>query len=394
MFSPSQTNMTPNRITLVAALTAAITTAACSSTDQQPEKATGGMEPEVAVVATIDASWRSVPLGASVEKGLDFLISAQGEDGGFGQDGRDPRTGVALESEGRDVANTAMVALAMLRAGTTPSDGRYTDQLLAAVDFIASHVEKAPAEGLAITDRQNTQVQRKLGPYVDTFLAAMLLSELKGQMPDERTEKRVGSALEKCVDKIEKNQQADGSWNSGGGWAPVISTSLASRSLAEARKKGVEVDDDVLLRVDTYTKDQFDGKQGAFKPSGADAGVALYSVAQAFEQASRTEESVEENKELLEKAGQMLDSASFQSGFGSMGGEEFISYMNISDSLRRQGGEKWQSWNRDIVERLTKLQNQDGSWAGHHCITGRVACTSAAIMTILAERVGPKPAGD
>ena len=69
-----------------------------------------------------------------------------------------------------------------------------------------------------------------------------------------------------------------------------------------------------------------------------------------------------------------------------MGGEEFISYMNLSDSLARIGGEPWVKWNTNIKERLVKLQNQDGSWAGHHCITGRVACTSAAIMTLLTER--------
>ena len=241
---------------------------------------------------------------------------------------------------------------------------------------------------------QNSQIQRKLGRFVDTFLAAMLLSELKGQMPDETTEQRVCAALEKCIDKIESNQQADGSWNSGDGWAPVIGTSLASRGLGEAAKKGMAVDTAVLERVDRYTKSQFDGKQRAFKAGRSDAGVQLYSVAQAYEQASRTEESAADNRELLEVAGGMLESATFTAGYGSMGGEEFISYMNISDSLRRTGGEKWQSWNRDIVERLTKLQNQDGSWAGHHCITGRIACTSAAVLTILAERMGPRPAGE
>ena len=119
-----------------------------------------------------------MPLGETVDKGLAWLATSQATDGGYGQDGRDTRTGVALESEGRDVANTAMAALAMLRAGTTPNEGRYSDHLLAAVNFILGHIEKAPAEGLAITDREGTQIQRKLGRYVDTFLASMLLSEL------------------------------------------------------------------------------------------------------------------------------------------------------------------------------------------------------------------------
>lgn len=335
--------------------------------------------------------WRGVPLHEVVEKGLQFLVAAQGKNGGYGQDGRDPRAAVGMESQGYDVANSAMVALALLRAGTSPTNGIYTDALLSTVNFILNHIEKAPQEGLSITDINGTQIQRKLGPYVDIFLSAMLLSELNGRMPDEQGEARVKKALEKCVAKIEANQQADGSWNQGG-WAPVISTSLASRSLDAARKRGIDVDGEVMDNADGYARDQFDEKTGNFKVGEADAGVSLYKVAQALEQASRSEESREANKPMLEKAGALLSSSSFQAGFGSMGGEEFISYMNLSDSLARTGGEPWVKWNTNIKERLVKLQNQDGSWAGHHCITGRIACTSAAIMTLLTERTIAKDA--
>ena len=37
-------------------------------------------------------------------------------------------------------------------------------------------VETSPADGLAITDQNGTQIQRKLGPYIDTFLTSRLLS--------------------------------------------------------------------------------------------------------------------------------------------------------------------------------------------------------------------------
>ena len=73
-------------------------------------------------------------------------------------------------------------------------------------------------------------------------------------------------------------------------------------------------------------------------------------------------------------------------GFGSMGGEEYFSYLNISDSLRRTGGEEWETWNGKIKTQLARMQNEEGSWAGHHCITGRVAVTSAAVLTLLADQ--------
>src|SRR4029453_12287458 len=70
---------------------------------------------------------------------------------------------------------------------------------------------------------------------------------------------RIRSGLEKCVAKIQRNQTRDGSWNTGGGWAPLLGTSMASRSLYAAGQKGVAVDQGVLARADEYTvKNQTD----------------------------------------------------------------------------------------------------------------------------------------
>jgi hypothetical protein len=82
---------------------------------------------------------------------------------------------------------------------------------------------------------------------------------------------------------------------------------------------------------------------------------------------------------------------SFVSGFGSNGGEEFLSYMNISESLVVQGGQAWREWDAAMSGNLARIQNQDGSWSGHHCITGRNFCTAAALLVLLADRT-PLPA--
>ena len=60
------------------------------------------------------------PVSAAVDKGARWLASAQGADGGWGQDGGEAssaRPGERLESSGNDVANTAVAALALLQAG-------------------------------------------------------------------------------------------------------------------------------------------------------------------------------------------------------------------------------------------------------------------------------------
>jgi hypothetical protein len=112
------------------------------------------------------------------------------------------------------------------------------------------------------------------------------------------------------------------------------------------------------------------------------AGVALYRDAQALEQLSRTPAARAKNAPQIAAINGRLSDTKFVDGFGSIGGEEFFSYLNISDSLRRSGGKAWNEWYSSITEKILKLQNNDGTWSGHHCITGRVAVTSAAILNL------------
>jgi squalene-hopene cyclase-like protein len=363
---------------------------------------------------TTAASSTPVPtkqVRAAVEKGAKWLASVQGADGGWGQDGGETshnRQNVDLESKGNDVANTAVAALALLRAGN-----QYRTNIERAVNFILQKVEASPADGLGITDVNQTQIQRKLGPYIDTFLASMLLAKVDGTLAIAN-QARARRGLEKCVAKIQQNQLGDGSWNIGGGWAPVLGTSLASRSLYEAGKKGVSVNKEVMQRADSYTVSIQEARISPPKGSGSgsgtgvgpgsaagvgslggvgravesetlrmSAGVDLYQDAQALEQFSRTAETRAKNSKQIAAITAKLSDEKFVAGFGSIGGEEFFSYLNISDSLKRTGGKEWSDWHSKITDKILKLQNSDGTWAGHHCITGRVAVTSAAILNLM-----------
>jgi len=77
-----------------------------------------------------------------------------------------------------------------------------------------------------------------------------------------------------------------------------------------------------------------------------------------------------------------MDTGALIRGFGSVGGEEMLSYMMISDTLAEDGGDDWNAWQERIGRHLSASQNADGSWSGHHCITSTPFVTAAAVMTL------------
>ena len=110
-----------------------------------------------------------------------------------------------------------------------------------------ARIEKADTDSLYVTDVRNTQLQSKIGPYVDTFLANLLLAELKDKAGEQN--KSLVAALDKTMKKIVKHQGADGNFAGNAGWAPVLSVGIANKSITRASLNGVAVDGVVLERA-------------------------------------------------------------------------------------------------------------------------------------------------
>ena len=190
----------------------------------------------------------SKPLSENVQKGLGFLVQTQLKNGGWGQGEESANMGSGLQlKDTPSVADTCVCTLALIRAGSTPKSGPHAAQIRKALDYLCAEVEEADAKSLFITKIRGTRVQSKLGQYVDTFLAAMVLAEVKDQMPDAESRKRLMAALDKTMDKIEKNQQSDGTWAKDG-WAPTLSQAMAVKALNRAAQAGVEVSENVRAK--------------------------------------------------------------------------------------------------------------------------------------------------
>jgi hypothetical protein len=70
------------------------------------------------------------------------------------------------------------------------------------------------------------------------------------------------------------------------------------------------------------------------------------------------------------------------SGFGNNGGEEFLSFLQTGESLVIGKDQGWRNWYQQTTGRIVAIQNNDGSWNGHHCITSPVFCTATALLIL------------
>jgi len=396
------------------------------------------------------------PLSENTRRGLAWLVRAQHPDGSWGQGEESAQMGNSMEkiAQSANVADSCLAALALIRAGSTPGSGEQAAEIRKALEFVCKEIEQADAQSLFITNLKGTRTQAKLGQFADTFMASMLLAEARHQMPDEASRKRVAAAFHKVMDKIEKNQKADGTWD-GQGWAPVLQQSLAAKGINRAAQSGLPVDERVRERAEKFAGDHFEtvnadrpssapsvrlkapeaaaasGGSAAFADggggAGGTAGVELYGFAgnlsamqdQENTNAARethlrdelaqttasekkkeiqtTLDRYEANRKQLKEVKtalvQRLDDTQFIQGFGSNGGEEFLSYMNIGEALVVNGGPEWEKWDKQITENLNRIQNEDGSWTGHHCITGRTFCSAAAILVLTTDRAPVPVAG-
>ena len=356
---------------------------------------------------------------SSLKKGLVWIASAQLNNGGWGagthsrQDVRDPHAVPA------DPATTALVGMALLRNGNTLTKGKYAENLKKALDFLLEAVENTPEQSKYITNLKATQPQTKLGQNIDAILTMQFFTNIisKIDKKDCSCIERIEKALDKCVHKIQQAQDVDGGIRDGG-WAPVLQSALANNALESAKEVGAKVDDKVLEKSRDYQKGNFDTQTNS-AVTGKAAGVMLYSVSgsarASAKEARRADSAVakakkdgklkataEVNEESLVVAGlskteakkyetayKIRGAASKRaqdgdviSGFGSNGGEEFLSYLMTGESLVISQDNSWKNWFEKMAGRMVQIQTNDGSWQGHHCITSPVFCTATCLLIL------------
>ena len=355
---------------------------------------------------------------ASIDQGLIWITKAQQNNGGWGAGSHYRQQEMDPHSVPADPATTSLVCMALLRSGSTLTQGTYNSQLSRGLEYLLQSVEKTDDNALNITTETSTQIQTKLGGNIDVILTAQFLTTILDHTRHNTVlNGRTKRCLDVCIEKIQRAQNSDGSIR-GDGWAGVLQSSLANNALEMAETKGAKVDKDALEKSRDYQKKNFDAASGKVNTDRG-AGVVLYSVSgstrasakearqvrEAVDDARRKGELPEDavvNSETLEQIGysrseaekyatayEVYESAKVTAqrdevmdGFGSNGGEEFLSYLQTGESMVINKDETWKQWYDNISGRMIKIQNNDGSWNGHHCITSPVFCTATSLLIL------------
>lgn len=353
----------------------------------------------------------------SVKSGLKWLQSAQQKDGGWGC-GLHTRQGVkdphAVET---DLATTAMVAMSFLRSGSNLENGPYQKELLKATDYLTEKIKEANENNMVL-NQQGTQIQRKLGNNIDIVMTTQFFTNLLRTLkPDNPQYQEIKTSLSICVDGIQTNIADNGSLK-GGTWAGVLQSSFATSALESAQEVGIYVDGEKLKASQTYQMSNYNPTTEEAETADG-AGVMLYAVSgstrASAKEAKRARKIIEKAKKegalesndlvntknlinagMSEKDAMELNTAYqvYQSGnkksrkadvvrgYGNNGGEEFLSFLQTGESMIVNEDNDWNNWYDNITKTIMEIQNNDGSWNGHHCITSPVFCTATCVSLL------------
>lgn len=298
----------------------------------------------------------------SVRRGVEWLLKTINRDGSCGVDVGQPD----------DIGCTAMVGLALMAQGNTPMEGPRSAELRQLRAYMLRQVETMPSED--ITNATGTQLQNKIGRHAHSFFAALFLSQLLGEGNNPEPVRR---ALRRVCDAIVKSQTADGDWGNQS-WAPTLGTVMGWVSLRAADFAGMKVEGAPQKTADHLIKQM---KQAGAQQRGwmhelykNATGIRVLYAMQMEDEAVATK--------AFENVLKFVSTDN--TPFSQAGGEEFLAFHLITETMLQKGGEDWDKWFPVVRDKIIDVQNRDGSWTGHHCITSRTFCTAAAILVLTA----------
>ena len=293
----------------------------------------------------------------SCQKGMDYLLSEQNNDGSFGR-GR----------YGRNVGIASLCALAFMADGRMPGQDKYGQAVQKTLDFILSCSTET---GLIASDNTSH------GPMYGHGFATLFLGEIYGMNPQDT---RVRDALVRAVQLIINSQNDEGGWR----YNPVpydadVSVTICQvMGLRAARNAGIKVPRSTIDRAVSYVQ-RCQNPDGGFRymiQSGTSAWPRTAAgVATLFYAGIYQDNSIDRGIDyLLRTVGPET------SNMGSIRSHFYYGHYYATQAMFIAGGERWRLWWPAIKEILLDYQSDDGGWRDNQ--TGRAYATAMSLIIL------------
>jgi len=331
---------------------------------------------------------KKVDTEAMIARGLNWLKNNQSADGHWDAGGGQYPTTM-----------TALAGMALLMEGSTLREGKYSDQLVKAVDWF---LLRSQSNGLLGNPNNPTESSKYI--YGHGF-GMLFLASVYGEEEDAVRRKKLEAVLKKAVEFSGKAQTKQGGWGyvssaDGGGFDEGSTTITQMQGLRAARNAGIVVPKSIIDTATKYLEKCTTPRGGVIYnlgPGGAQAQagaerppITAAAVACAFSAGQYENEYAKKwikfCKDNIYNKGRINGHDEYQSYYFAQAcyvlGDD--RYGKMFPEEKKESWMTWSQYKEGMFEHLRSGQQADGSWTGGY--TGTVFATSIALTILQLEK--------
>ncbi len=323
-----------------------------------------------------------------VEKGLEYLKRSQNPDGHWDAGGGTYPT-----------VMTALAGMALLMEGSTLREGKYSDNIVKAVDWFLTRSQN---NGLLGNPQNPTESSRYI--YGHGF-GLMFLSCAYGEEEDDKRRKKLEAIIKKAVEFSGKAQTKQGGWGyvsaaDGGGFDEGSTTITQLQGLRAARNAGIVVPKSIIDSATEYLRKCttprggviYNLGQGQIAQAGAERPpITAAAVACAFSSGQYDDKYAKMwikycKENIYGTGGRGGGHDEYQSYYMAQAvyvlGDD--RYQKLFPDTKKEDSMLWSKYRETIFEHYRSTQAADGSWNGGY--TGSILSTAFALTILQLEK--------
>ena len=306
----------------------------------------------------------TVEASTAINKGLEFLLTVQREDGSWDSNGEG----------GHSVGITSLSLMAFMANAHFPGFGPYGEELDRGMKWLLGIARESPSGLLASPHGGHAMYEHGL--------ATLALSEIWGMARDAEDDDAAQRALVRAVDVILRSQ------NTGGGWRyqpqsdngqDTSCTMTVFHALASARQAGIAVPNETISKLLKFLKSAQNADSGGFVyvPGG---NKTTPSVACTAGGAYIAQLIGERDTEMVNSALRYLKGQA-PKVFENMSHYYYGHYYAIQ-AMVQAGDDEYAKWYPQIRDALVSKQSSDGSWTKGSRFGGASVATPMSIIIL------------